>query len=93
MVSERPRPQADLASAAGSPARQHSTQGRGLLWVVVAFLLCPCHLPLTLALLATLLAGTAAGALLTRQPAAAGMLITLVWLLGTWHGFRLLRRK
>src|SRR5215470_10450727 len=36
------------------------TNNRGLIWVMGSFLFCPCHLPLTLGLAATLLAGTAA---------------------------------
>jgi len=35
-----------------------------VLLLIGAFLFCPCHLPLTLALAGMLLAGTAAGALL-----------------------------
>jgi hypothetical protein len=41
---------------------------RGLAWVVGAFLICPCHLPLTLGLAATLLSGTVAAALLHDHP-------------------------
>jgi hypothetical protein len=53
--------------------------------------ICPCHLPLTLWLGATLLAGTALGAALRDHPIIAGAIITLVWSIATWHGFRLLR--
>jgi hypothetical protein len=62
-----------------------------MFWLVAAFLVCPCHLPLTLGLAGLLLAGTTAGALLQSHPHAAGMLVTAVWLAGTWRGFRLLR--
>ena len=70
---------------------QH-TENRGLAWVIGAFLICPCHLPLTMTLAATVLAGTTAGVLLRSHPFLAGTLITLVWLAATWHGIRLMRR-
>ena len=60
--------------------------------MIGAFVICPCHLPLTLALAATLLAGTAAGAAIGGHPFVAGTIITLVWLAATWHGIRLLGR-
>jgi len=64
---------------------------RGLLWIVGGFLFCPCHLPLTLWLLATLLARTAAGALLRDHVVAASIVISTIWAAATWHGVRLLR--
>ena len=67
------------------------SEGRGLLWLIGGFLLCPCHLPLTLWLLGTLLAGTAAGALLREHVMGAGVLITTAWLLATWRGLKLMR--
>lgn len=67
------------------------TERRGWAWVVGSFLLCPCHLPLTLGLAATVLGGTVAGAMLRDHPILAGVLITVVWLIGTWRGVRLLR--
>ena len=72
---------------------QKQSESRGLAWVIGAFVICPCHLPITLALAATLLAGTAAGATLRTHPFVAGTVITLVWLAATWHGFRLLRKE
>jgi hypothetical protein len=63
---------------------------RGVAWVVGAFLLCPCHLPLTLGLAAALLSGTAAGALLRGHPYLAGIVISATWLAATARGFRLL---
>jgi hypothetical protein len=61
--------------------------------VIGAFVICPCHLPLTLALAAALLGGTAAGAALRAHPFVAGSIITVAWLGATWHGFRLMRRR
>jgi hypothetical protein len=64
-----------------------------MVWLVGGFLFCPCHLPLTLWLLGTLLAGTAAGALLRRHVVVAAVIITSVWALATWRGVRLLRSR
>ncbi len=57
-------------------------------WIIGAFLICPCHLPFTLWLAATLLSGTATGALLLGHPYVAGAAITLVWLTATGRGIR-----
>jgi len=67
------------------------SETRGMAWVIGAFLICPCHLPITLGLAGALLAGTAAGALLQGHLVAAGTIVSLAWLTATWHGFRLLR--
>jgi hypothetical protein len=60
-------------------------------WVIGAFLICPCHLPITLGLAGALLAGTAAGAVLRGHLIAAGTIVSLAWVAATWHGLRLLR--
>ena len=73
-----------------TPTPTHSEK-RGLAWVVGAFLICPCHLPLTMALATAVLAGTAAGVLLRAHPLAAGVLVTAAWAAGTWQGIRHLR--
>jgi len=78
------REQAGLSAAGGS------AQNRGLAWVVGAFVICPCHLPLTLSLGAALFGGTAAGVVLRGHPYVAGAVISAVWLTATWHGFRLM---
>ena len=64
------------------------TENRGLAWLIGAFLICPCHLPLTLGFAATVLAGTAAGALVSGHPYVAGGVITSAWLAATWRGIR-----
>ena len=64
---------------------------RGMAWMIGAFIFCPCHLPITLAVLGLLLGGTAAGALLHAHPYVAGTIVTTVWAAGTWRGFSLVR--
>jgi len=59
---------------------------RGMAWVIGAFLICPCHLPLTLAAMAALLSGTVAGTLLQSHPYIAGLAITVVWGAATARG-------
>lgn len=59
--------------------------------MIGAFVLCPCHLPVTLAVAATLLGGTAAGTALHAHPIAAGATITATWAAATWYGFWLMR--
>lgn len=88
-------PIASHAIAAGNPRRRagcampmspEQAENRGTLWVIGAFAFCPCHLPLTLALIAAVLSGTTAGVLLRDHPLAAGAVITTVWAAGTWRG-------
>ena len=67
-------------------------ENRGLLWMVGAFVFCPCHLPITLSALALMLGGTAAGALLRAHPYVAGVIVTALWAAGTWRGLALVKR-
>ena len=79
-------------NAKGSACRVALTpdqlENRGLAWVIGAFVICPCHLPLTMWLVVTLLSGTAAGAALRGHPYLAGAVITAAWLAATWRGIR-----
>ena len=65
---------------------------RGRAWLLWSFLLCPCHLPLTLAALTAVLAGTSLGVTLRDHVWVAGAIITAAWLAGTGSGLRLIRR-
>jgi hypothetical protein len=67
-------------------------ENRGVAWMAGAFIFCPCHLPITLSVLALLLGGTVAGAQLRAHPYVAGAIITLLWAAGTWRGLMLVRR-
>ncbi len=68
-------------------------QRRGTLWVIGSFVFCPCHLPITLGLLAAIFSGTALGALVVHYSIIAGTITTLLWAAGTWYGFRQLRAR
>jgi len=61
-------------------------ENRGLAWVLGAFVICPCHLPLTLWAAAALLSGTTAGLLLRQHIYVAGAVISAVWAAATWRG-------
>jgi hypothetical protein len=65
---------------------------RGRAWLLWSFLLCPCHLPLSLAALTTVLAGTSLGVVLREHVWVAATLITAGWIVGTGYGFRLIRQ-
>lgn len=65
---------------------------RGIAWIVGSFVLCPCHLPITLAVLAAVLSGTAAGTLIYKHLYITGSVISILWLAGTLQGFRLMSR-
>src|SRR5262249_29472267 len=66
-------------------------QNWGFAWIAGAFLICPCHLPLTLGLAATLLSGTAAGVALHAHPFVAGAIVSTAWAAAMWRGFHLLK--
>ena len=79
------------AQPTSAKATAGGLERRGMLWVVGAFVFCPCHLPITLSVLALLLGGTAAGALLRAHPYVAAAVVTALWAAGTWRGFSLIR--
>jgi|GEM_PF-1592266 len=64
---------------------------KGVWWVSVSFLLCPCHLPITLMVLSFLLGGSALGVVFRNNLIIAGILTTSIWAVGTWYGFRKMR--
>lgn len=78
--------------AARSEASEPSAERRGRRWIFGSFLLCPCHLPLTLAIVASLAGGTVIGGVLRDHVVLAGLVISLGWAAGTANGFRLVRR-
>jgi mercuric ion transport protein len=80
------------------PASAHQLQpdpgleSRGRLWLLGSFVFCPCHLPLTIAVLAAVLGGTGLASMVRDNAVVVGVIVTLLWLGGTAYGFRLLRR-
>ena len=78
----------DQATRSGADALER----RGRWWLLASFLVCPCHLPLTLGVLGAVLGGTAAGVALREHTLVAGLLIASVWIAGTARGLFLVRR-
>lgn len=74
------------------PQSAAALERRGRAVLLWSFLLCPCHLPLTLGVVGALLTGTSAGVVLREHRWIAGTILTAAWLVGTLFGFRLLRR-
>src|SRR4051812_24349707 len=74
-------------------AVERSNQRRGLLWIVGAFAICPCHLPLTLWLVGSLFASTALGGAMGHHQTAIALFITFAWLLATLRGILLMRQR
>ena len=81
-----------MKNGAACPLTPEQADHRGVLWIVGAFVLCPCHLPITLWVIGALVSGTALGAVFTGHLFIAGAVISLVWLVATIHGFNLMRR-
>ena len=75
-----------------APAIGPAAERRGRWWLAVSFLFCPCHLPLTIGLLAGVFGGTALGALLRDHAWVAGGVIAATWLAGTARGLVWIRR-
>jgi hypothetical protein len=81
-----------MKNKAVCPLTPEQADRRGVLWIAGAFVLCPCHLPITLWVIGALLSGTALGAMFTGHLFLAGALISISWLTATLHGFNLMRR-
>ncbi|HLG75581.1 MAG TPA: hypothetical protein VKX46_04165, partial [Ktedonobacteraceae bacterium] len=63
-------------SQAQQPVKtERSKRRRGITWVLGSFLFCPCHLPITLGILAAVFGGTALGAFFIRYSIIAGVII------------------
>ena len=64
---------------------------RGRLWLAFSFIACPCHLPITMAVLATLFGGSAFGSMVSRNTIGVGIAFGIVYLIGVGIGFKHLR--
>jgi len=76
----------------GSDPAARKLENRGRLWIVVAYVLCPCHLPVTMSLLAMALGGTTLGGLLATNAWPVGIALGALSALAVWRAFRHLRR-
>lgn len=71
-------------------AREHEKRGRK--WLVISYVFCPCHIPITLALIGAAFGGTTLGAALTGNALRVGIVLTSIYALVLWRGFRQIRR-
>lgn len=71
-------------------AREHEKSGRR--WLILSYAFCPCHIPLTLGVLGGLFGGTAAGAAIAGNGFRVGVVLTSVYAVVLWRGFRQIRR-
>ena len=61
---------------------------RGRRWVVWSFILCPCHLPVTLGVLGTVFGGTAFGPLIARNGWTVAIVLTAIYAVALGIGLR-----
>jgi hypothetical protein len=59
---------------------------------VWSFILCPCHLPWTLAIITALFGGSAIGAFVNQNRTTVGIAIAVVYFIGVAIGFNYLRK-
>ena len=64
---------------------------RGRRWLVVSYILCPCHLPVTLSLLAVALGGTALGSVVVGHAGWVAVGLTALYAAVLWRGFHRIR--
>lgn len=70
-------------------ARAHERRGRR--WLALSYLFCPCHIPITLGLLGAALGGTAVGTAVAGSSIRLGVVLTALYGLVLWRGFRQIR--
>ncbi len=80
-------PPSTTATVPATPDREK--QGRK--WLVISFIFCPCHLPVSMAVLGVLFGGSAFGALVGRNTIAVGIVFAVIYAALLAVGFRHLR--
>ena len=80
----------DTARAADTDAAELERRGRR--WLIWSFIFCPCHLPISIAVLAMIFGGTAVGALISRNTIGVGVAFGVVYAIGVAIGLRHIRR-
>lgn len=64
---------------------------RGRRWLIVSYVLCPCHLPVTLGLLGLALGGTALGTAVAGNAGWVAIILTGLYAAVLWRGFQRIR--
>ncbi len=73
------------------PAEASHRERRGRRWLLWSFIFCPCHLPISMAVLAVAFGGTAFGTLISRNTLGVGIVFGLLYAAGVAVGFWHLR--
>ncbi len=84
-----------VSSPVASPPEASSaaaSEKRGRRWLIWSFIFCPCHLPLSMAVLAAIFGGSAFGTLISRNTLGVGIVFGIIYAIGVGIGFRHLRR-
>lgn len=68
-----------------------AAERRGRRWLIWSFIFCPCHLPVTMGVLAAIFGGSAFGALIGRNTLGVGLVLGAIYAIGVGIGFRHLR--
>ncbi len=79
---------ADVEQATARPGDPATLERRGRRWLIWSFIFCPCHLPVSMAVLAAVFGGTAMGALISRNTIGVGLAFGVVYAIGVGIGFR-----
>ncbi|MEE9417519.1 MAG: hypothetical protein V3V01_19730 [Acidimicrobiales bacterium] len=64
---------------------------KGRRWLIWSFIFCPCHLPISMAVLAAIFGGSAFGSLVSRNTLWVGLAFGTVYAIGVAIGFKHLR--
>lgn len=78
-------------AAAGQPDPK-ALERTGRRWLVWSFIFCPCHLPLSMAVIASIFGGSAFGTLVSRNALGTGLVLGTLYAIGVGIGFRYLRK-
>jgi mercuric ion transport protein len=84
-------PETGDTSDAANLSKAREKKGRR--WLIWSFIFCPCHLPLTMGLLALVFGGTAFGALLSRNTLGVGLAVGTIYAIGVGIGLRHIRAE
>lgn len=69
-----------------------AVERRGRRWLIWSFIFCPCHLPLSMAVLATIFGGSAFGALISRNTLGVGLVFGAIYAVGVGIGLHHIRK-
>lgn len=77
--------------SAGDEPGPDALERRGRRWLIWSFIFCPCHLPWSMAILASVFGGSALGTLISRNVIGVGIAFGAVYAIGIGIGFHHLR--